>query len=123
MQYWLYEDGGLWTYLVITVVLGGGGAYSTGRALARIWQEWPMVVLAMAGLACGVRFIHAALFEETLLSLHYYLADFLTLCVIGLMGYRITRVKQMTTQYRWMYERTGLLSWAEKSQPAGPPTD
>ena len=115
MENLLYEEGGLWVYLVVTVILGGGGAFSTGRALARNWHDWPMVILAMAGLAFGVRFIHFALFEQTLLSLQFYLADTLTLCLIGLFGFRFTRVGQMTTQYRWLYERTGPLSYCEKA--------
>ena len=120
MENLLYEDGGLWVYVVVTVLLGGGGAYSTGRALARSWHDWPMVLLAMAGLAFGVRFIHYALFEQTLLSLQFYLADAVTLSLIGLFGFRYTRVGQMTTQYRWLYERTGLLSYGEKADHHAP---
>jgi hypothetical protein len=114
MEHLMYDEGGLWVYVVVTVLLGGGGAFSTGRALARSWHDWPMVIVAMFGLTFGVRFIHFALFEETLLSLHFYLADFVTLCVIGLLGHRYTRAGQMTTQYRWLYERTSPLSWTEK---------
>jgi hypothetical protein len=33
---------------------------------------------------------------------------------IGLLGYRIKRTSQMTTQYSWLYERTGLLTWRER---------
>ena len=88
MENLIYDEGGLWVYVVVTVILGGGGAFSTGRALARSWHDWPMVILGMAGLAFGVRFIHYALFQE------------------------------MTTQYRWLYERTGPLSWAERPENA-----
>jgi hypothetical protein len=116
MENLIYEEGGAWVYLIVTVFLGGGGAFSTGRALAHNWQDWPMVPLAMAALALAVRFIHYALFEETLLSLQFYLADFISLTVIGLIGYRYTRVGQMTTQYGWLYERTGLLSFQDKTQ-------
>ena len=123
MEHLIYDEGGLWVYLVVTVILGGGGAFSSGRAIARSWQDWPMVILAMAGLAFGVRFIHYALFGETLLSLHFYLADFLTLCAIGLIGHRYTRAGQMTTQYRWLYERTGPLNWVEKPDTASPNQD
>jgi hypothetical protein len=35
---------------------------------------------------------------------------------IGLLGYRTTRARQMTRQYPWLYERTGLLSWREKAR-------
>ena len=33
------------------------------------------------------------------------------LLIIGSLGYRITRAHQMTTQYAWLYERTGPMSW------------
>jgi hypothetical protein len=32
---------------------------------------------------------------------------------IGSMGYRFTRARQMTSQYRWLYERTGPFTWRE----------
>jgi hypothetical protein len=65
-------------------------------------------------LACAVRFFHFALFEGTLLSLHYYVVDALVLIGISLLGYRLTRVRQMVTQYRWLYERSGPFFWREK---------
>jgi hypothetical protein len=66
-------------------------------------------------LAGAVRFIHFALFHGTLLSLHYYIVDAVVLLAIGLVGYRYYRTRQMTTQYRWLYERTGPLSWRERT--------
>ena len=61
-----------------------------------------------------MRFIHFALFNGTLLSLHYYLVDAFVIGVIGSIGYRFVRARQMTTQYRWLYERTGPLTWRER---------
>jgi len=61
-----------------------------------------------------VRFIHFALFEGTLLSLHYYIVDAVVILAIGSLGFRYTRARQMTTQYRWLYERTGPFSWRER---------
>ena len=75
-----------------------------------------MLVVSLFGLGLAVRFIHFALFQENLFSLHYYLADTLVLIVIGLMGFRYTRAGQMTRQYRWLYVRTGPFSWAQRDQ-------
>jgi hypothetical protein len=61
-----------------------------------------------------VRFVHFALFEATLLSPASYAADTAYLIVLGAFAWRMTRAGQMTTQYYWLYERTGPLSWRER---------
>jgi hypothetical protein len=116
MQTVFYDQGGFLVFLLVTVLLGGSGAYASGKAMANNWQEWPMLVVAMLGLGFAVRFIHFALFEEHLFSLHYYLVDTMVLIIIALMGFRFTRAGQMTRQYRWLYVRTGPFSWAEREQ-------
>ena len=73
------------------------------------------VAFAVLILAGAVRFIHFALFEGTLLSLHYYLIDAVVILIIGSLGFRYNRARQMTTQYRWLYERTGPFSWRERA--------
>jgi hypothetical protein len=52
--------------------------------------------------------------EGTLLSLHYYVVDAIVILLIGSLGFRYIRARQMTTQYRWLYERTGPFSWRSK---------
>ena len=69
-----------------------------------------MLILGLA-----VRFIHFALFEGTLLSPQYYAVDTIVCLVFGFLGYRATRVGQMTTQYGWINERAGLLRWSRRS--------
>ena len=58
------------------------------------------------------------LFGATLLSVYYYLVDTLVLVAAAYLGYRLRRTEQMTTQYSWIYERTGPLNWREKD-PSG----
>ena len=58
-----------------------------------------------------MRFIHFALFQATLLTLHYYIIDTIVLMAFGFAGWRYNRARQMTTQYRWLFERTGPFSW------------
>ena len=115
MQGILYEEPSVWLFLLVTCVMGGWAAWMTGRAVALTWRPVWQCVAATLVLAGAVRFIHFALFEGTLRSLHYYLVDAAVVTAIGLLGYRVTRARQMTTQYRWLYERTGPFSWREKA--------
>lgn len=110
----LYEEDSLFVFLLVTVLMGGWLAWMTGRATALTWRGPGKLALAMVALACGVRFIHMALFDGTLLEPHYFLVDLAVLMIFGFLGYRRTRVAQMVTQYRWLYERDGFLSWREK---------
>lgn len=112
----LYEEGSVWLFVLVTVVLGGGAAWMTGRAVAHGWEPVGKLVAYLLLLAVAVRFIHHALFDGTMFSLHYYLVDAIVLNIIGLTGFRFTRTSQMVTQYRWLYERTGPLSWRERPQ-------
>jgi predicted membrane metal-binding protein len=114
MQGILYEEPSFWLFGLVTVLMGGWAAWMTGRALALTWRPVWQVILATLLLAAVVRFFHYALFGGTLLTLHYYLVDAVVVAAIGLTGYRYTRARQMTTQYRWLYERTGPLTWREK---------
>ena len=69
----------------------------------------------MAVLRVAVRFIHHALFEGTMFSLHYYLVDTIILMVFGFVGYRYTRTNQMVRQYGWLYSKGSPLSWKAKA--------
>lgn len=114
----LWENSFL-TFLFVTVIIGGGAGYLSGRSLASNWRPIPQLIFFMLLLALAVRFFHFALFEGTLLSLHYYVVDALVLIGISLLGYRLTRVRQMVTQYRWLYARSGLFFWREKKGAGG----
>ena len=61
-----------------------------------------------------MRFIHFALFEGTLLSPHFYAVDTIVCLIFGFLGFRATRVGQMTTQYGWLNARAGFLRWARR---------
>lgn len=102
-------------FLFVTIVLAGGAAFLTGRAQARIWQGPKMLVFYMVLLAAATRFLHFALFDGTLLSLHYYLVDFVIITAIAFIGKRMTRSRQMGQQYSFAYDRKGVFSWARKA--------
>lgn len=109
-------------FLLITVLLGGGVAFVTGRALARGWKPVWMVPAYMLLLGLFVRFLHWGLFLDAtfpswraaqgeLLSLQYYLSHTAVLLAAALLGFQLERTRQMTTQYRWLYRRTSPFTW------------
>ncbi|RDJ27327.1 hypothetical protein DWF00_10185 [Bosea caraganae] len=111
MQGVLYEEPTVWLFLLVTMVMGGWAAWMTGRAIAITWR--PVIQLVVYTLVLGLvlRFIHFAVFHGTLLSPQFYLVDTVVLMAFALAGWRYNRTRQMTTQYRWLYERTGPFSW------------
>ena len=104
-------------FLGLTVVLFGGAAWMTGRALALHWKSvWQGVPYGLL-LALGARFLTYALFEGRLLSVSGYLLTTLVLFLVIGLAYRLHRVGHMIRQYPWLYERHGLLFWREKQTP------
>jgi hypothetical protein len=117
----LYEFESWTEILLITGVLGGGAAWLAGRAIAGTWRPAWHVVGYMALLGAAIRFVHFALFDADLFSLLSYLADTLYVILVGSLAWRVTRAAQMARQYPWLYERTGPLTWRERSQEGGEP--
>jgi len=111
----LYEEEYIGLFLLVTVAMGGGAAWLAGRAIAATWRPWLHVAGYMLILGAAVRFIHFALFEGTLLSPQYYAVDTLVCLIFGFLGFRVTRVAQMTTQYGWINVRTGFLRWTRRT--------
>jgi hypothetical protein len=111
----LYAEESLLQVALVTGVIGGGAAFLAGRAIAGTWRPYWHVLIYMAMLGAAVRFVHFALFEGTLLSPASYVADTLYLIVVGSLAWRMTRAAQMATQYYWLYERTGPLTWRARA--------
>lgn len=106
----IWEISGV-TFFFVTLVIGGGAAFMSGRALASTWKPVWLLVFYMALLGLAIRFFHFALFGGTLLSVQYYLADTAAVTGLALLGYRLKRVSQMVSQYAWLYERAGPFAW------------
>jgi hypothetical protein len=106
---------GVVQFVVFTLILGGGAAYLAGSALARGWKSIGLLVAYMLLFTAGLRFLDYALFGSELLSVKYYISHGLIIIAAALLGYRLTRVSQMVTQYPWLYERSGPLSWRSKA--------
>lgn len=109
-----YEEGSFGVFLLVSIILGGGAAALSGRAIAATWRPWWQIVAYSFILGLAVRFIHFSLFEGTLLSAHYYLVDSAVCMVFGFLGFRAARVAQMIAQYRWINEGAGPLRWRRK---------
>jgi hypothetical protein len=97
-------------YLGLTVCLMGFAAFMAGQATAVTWKP--------AWHALADRFLAFALFEGSLLSLPAYLIDTATLAAIALLAWRLGRARKMVSQYPWLYERAGPLSWRNRTPPA-----
>ncbi len=101
--------------LGVTLVLGGGCAVMTGRALALNWRpDWQLIAYGLL-LAVADRFLVFALFGGELLSASGYLVDALGLILIAAIAFQATRARQMVRQYPWAYRKAGPLSWRERS--------
>jgi len=98
-QHLLYEENSFGVFLLVTVVLGGGTAWLSGRAIAQTWRPWWSVVAYMLVLGAIVRFFHFALFDGTLLSPHFYVVDTGVALLFGMAGFRVTSARQMIRQY------------------------
>ncbi len=109
MQLW---EGSFATFLVLSIALGGGAAFVTGRAVARAWRPLWVALLYMVPLAAGIRFMHFAVGSGTLIAPDYYLVDLVIEGVAAAAGYYATRAGQMGRQYRWLYRRSGPVSWS-----------
>ena len=110
----LYEENSVGVFVLVTLVLGGGAAALTGRAIAGTWRPWWQVIAYALILSAAVRFLHFSLFGGTLLSPHYYLVDSAFCMAAGVTGFRMTRIAQMVQHYRWLYEPYGPARWRRK---------
>jgi hypothetical protein len=106
-----YTNESVFQILFITLVLGGGCALLAGRAIATTWRGIAVAIAAAFPMAAAVRFVHYALFNETLLSPKSYILEVLVLLIVICLSFQRTRAVQMVRQYYWLYEQYGPLGW------------
>lgn len=106
-------------FLLVTLFLGGGAAWLTGKAVARGWGPYSHLVVYCLLLAGAVRFCHFALFESELFAPEHTAVEFVLLLSIATLGFRALRRRQMTVQYGWMYEPAGRLAWRARGSAEG----
>ena len=100
----------LFEFVRVTVILGGGTAWLTGRATALTWSPWWQLVFYVVLLTFALRFIHFSLFEGTFFlpfrdlstALYYSAVDFVVLMIAAAIGRRVTRSRQMARQYGFL---------------------
>lgn len=110
----LWENS-FWVFFFVTIVLAGGAAWMSGRAIARGWEPYWQAAAWMLLLGAAARFIHFSLFGGSLLSLHYYVVDTLILMGIAWLGHRVTLTRLMTRQYGFAYESASPLTWRPRA--------
>ena len=99
---WLYEENSFGVFLLVTLVLGGGTAWLSGRAIAQTWRPWWSLIPYMLILGVAIRFFHVTLFNGTALSAHYYAVDTAIALLLAGLGFRLTRRAQMRRQYGFL---------------------
>jgi hypothetical protein len=104
----------IYVFIGLTVCLFGGAAFLMGQAIGETWRPmWQCVAYGLL-LGCADRFFANALFAEDMVSIAGYAIDSAVLVGIALFAARLTRARRMVSQYPWLYERTGPLSWRAK---------
>ncbi len=109
-------------FFFLTVIIGGGAAWATGRALALKWRPFREVIVYSCLLGMADRFLHWGLFLDKPLdvykgdiaSIHYYAVDTAVLMAFASIAYRLTQTSQMAAQYPWLYRKTGPFTWTER---------
>ena len=109
----LYAGESILQIVLLTLVVGGGAAALSGRAIALAWRPPSQVAIAALLLGAAARFFHFALFKGELLSAPSYCCDTLIFIIAGILAWRATRANQMVRQYPWLYARSGPLGWRE----------
>jgi len=121
---WVQSPYAPWSFLLVTVFLGGAAAFSAGRALAQTWRPMWQAFIYAAALALAAGFMHFVLFAESVIpgakivallaassanpaaslaalawEARLYGLIFVTLYVFAAFGYRLTRSSAMKRQY------------------------
>ena len=94
-------------FLLVTVVLGGGGAWMIGRSTALTWSGWGLMAFYVFLLMIAVRFIHFSLFGGSFflpvsdlgIAVYYAAIDYAVLFAFSAAGRGRMRKHQMTRQY------------------------
>lgn len=109
----LYEEASFWPFVILTLGLGGWTARVAGAKLASSWRPVYLLPLAILPLGAGIRFLHYSLYDSTLFSTHYFLADYAFVLGFATWGYFTKRSELMNGLYPWMFQRYGPVAWRE----------
>jgi len=93
----------LGVFALVTLFLGGGTAWLTGRAIALTWRPWWQIIVYAFLLGGTVRFLHHALFLGTLLSPRFFLIDTAVCAILAGLAFIVTRMRQKRRQYAFLH--------------------
>src|ERR1700721_2370031 len=102
------EPNGLASFLLLSLVLAGASSYATGRALALVWQPFWQAILYVVLLTAVERFLHFALFHETLWVGSLWAVDYGLNLAIAVFAYCRTRARQMARHYAFLTAEEGV---------------
>ena len=137
---WVDSPYAPWSFLLVTLALGGSAAFTAGRALAQTWRPMWQAFAYAGALAAAAGFLHYVLFNEAaipgavivgllrdlpsdpgpslaglLAALSRFAVIYVTLCAFAAAGYRTTRAGDMARQYGFETERAGPFSWRQRA--------
>ena len=102
-------------FLIVTILVMGFASYMTGQACANTWRPVGHAVFYCFLMGLADRFLVFALFQGELLSISGYVIDTAVLIGIAIFAFRLNRTTRLVMQYPWLYERTGLLTYRERT--------
>ena len=98
---------------VILAVVFGGCSWLAGQSAARGWKPLPVALGYAALIALADRFLLYALRDASLLDPVGFALALVMFVSIAALAYQWNQVDMMVSQYPWLYERAGPLSWRE----------
>jgi len=113
---------------VIFLCLYSFAAFMMGQALAETWRPFSHNFFYGILLTAGDRALAYMLLHTDKLSLSAFLSsmfglgaviDAAIIFAVAVFAYRVTRARQMVTQYPWLYEKSGLMAWRDRTAARG----
>jgi hypothetical protein len=102
-------------FLFLTVIIFGGASFLMGQAIAETWRPvWQNFVYG-ALLVIAERFFAWALFKAPFFNIGAMVLNAAVIIGFAMLAYRLTLVRKMVSQYPWLYERSGLFAWRDRT--------
>jgi len=100
----------VWVFAILALVFGLC-SWLAGQAAARGWRSMRVALGYAVLIALADRFLLFALRDASLLDPAGLVIALVMFPAIAALAYRWNHVDMMVSQYPWLYERAGLLSW------------
>lgn len=97
-------------FIILSIVFGLC-SWLAGQAAARGWRSIRVALAYAILIAMADRFLLFALREASLMDPMGFAIALVMFLAVAALAFRWNQVDMMVSQYPWLYERTGLLSW------------